>query len=385
MNTERLIAFTQELVRQASPAGQEEAAVKVAEAEMQALGFDQVRIDANGSAVGVINGGQSGPTLLFDAHCDTVGIAPGVSWKHDPFAAEIKEGFIYGRGSADMKGALAAIIYAAAEVERSQLAGRVVVSASVMEEVFEGGALQAVMTEFQPDFVVIGEATGLNLNRGGRGRAEIHLETIGRPSHSSAPHQGRNAVLDMMKVIRAIEGLSLPTDPLLGPAIMALTDIISDPYPGYSVIPSRCRVTYDRRLLPGETPETVLDSLTGLPAVTGIDLQARIAQAEHIAYTGAMLQATKFFPAWVLPETEPFVQAALQGLQAAGLRPELGAYRFCTNAAYSAGVAAVPTIGFGPATEADAHVVDERLEIESLIAAAAGYRGIIEATLGISE
>ncbi len=382
MNTERLIAFTQELVRQPSPAGEEEAVVKRVEAEMQALGFDRTWIDPNGTAVGIIEGAQPGPTLLFDAHCDTVGIAPGVPWSHDPFGAEIKAGAIYGRGSADMKGALAAILYAAASVERARLAGQVVVSASVLEEVFEGGALQTVMEEIKPDFVVIGEATGLDLNRGGRGRAEIQLETIGQPSHSSAPHQGRNAVLEMMTVIRAVEGLSLPTDPLLGPAIMALTDIISDPYPGYSVIPSRCRVTYDRRLLPGETPEAVLNSLSELPELAGIDLRAGIAEADHSTYTGRSLHATKFFPAWILPETEPFVQTALQGLRAAGLEPQFGAYRFCTNAAYSAGVAGVPTIGFGPATEADAHVIDEHLEIESLIAAAAGYRGIIEATLG---
>jgi acetylornithine deacetylase/succinyl-diaminopimelate desuccinylase-like protein len=65
------------------------------------------------------------------------------------------------------------------------------------------------------------------------------------------------------------------------------------------------------------------------------------------------------------------------------LSPEFGAYRFCTNAAYSAGIAGVPTIGFGPATEADAHVVDEQLSLDSLIAAAKGYRGIIEATIGV--
>jgi acetylornithine deacetylase/succinyl-diaminopimelate desuccinylase-like protein len=237
------------------------------------------------------------------------------------------------------------------------------------------------MEELKPDLVIIGEATGLNLNRGGRGRAEIQLETIGRPAHSSAPHQGRNAVLDMVQVIQAVEGMTLPTHPLLGPAIMALTDIISEPYPGYSVIPSRCRVTYDRRLLAGETADEVLGSITGLPGLAGLTLNARLTEGEHQTYTGATVRGTKFFPAWLFPELEPFVQQALQGLRAAGLSPDIGAYRFCTNAAYSAGVAGVPTIGFGPATEADAHIVDEQLKIKELVAAAAGYRGIIEATL----
>ena len=208
-------------------------------------------------------------------------------WQHDPFGAEIEDGFIYGRGAADMKGALAAMIHAAAGVDRSRLRGRVLVTATVMEENLEGAALKAVMDAIPPDFVVIGEATELRLVRGGRGRAEIHLETIGRPAHSSTPHLGRNAVLDMLPVIQAIAKLPLPVDPFLGPGVLALTDIISDPYPAYSVIPSRCRVTYDRRLLAGETAEGVLGEITGLPGLSEIELRATIAQGEHKTYTGA--------------------------------------------------------------------------------------------------
>ena len=349
---------------------------------MRAVGFDAFWRDDVGNAVGVIMGAEPGPTLLLDSHCDTVGIAPGVPWQHDPFGAEIEDGFIYGRGAADMKGALAAMIHAAAGVERSKLRGRLLVTATVMEENLEGAALKAVMDAIPPDFVVIGEATELRLVRGGRGRAEIHLETIGRPAHSSTPHLGRNAVLDMLPVIQAIAVLPLPVDPFLGPGVLALTDIISDPYPAYSVIPSRCRVTYDRRLLAGETEADVLGAMTGLQGLEGIELRAAIAQGEHETYTGAVLRGPKFLPAWLLAETDPFVQAALRGLRAAGLDPAFGAYRFCTNAAYSAGTAGVPTVGFGPGREADAHVIDERLAIEDLLAAARGYRGMIEAVLG---
>jgi acetylornithine deacetylase/succinyl-diaminopimelate desuccinylase-like protein len=209
----------------------------------------------------------------------------------------------------------------------------------------------------------------------------VHLATIGRPAHSSSPQLGRNAVLDMMKVIAAIETLELPTEPLMGPAIMALTDIISEPYPGYSVIPSLCRATYDRRLLPGETPADVLAAITDHPAVQGVQLEAKIAAGEHNAYTGTLLQADKFFPAWIFPEDHFFVERSLAGLSAAGLHPKISAYRFCTNGAYSAGIAGVPTVGFGPAKESDAHVVDERLLLSDLSAAAQGYQGIIEAVV----
>jgi putative selenium metabolism hydrolase len=381
MNRERLVEFTRDLVRLRSLSGAEGAVARRVQDEMAALGFDRVWQDARGSVVGVIEGRAPGKTLLFDAHTDTVGISPGVPWQHEPFGAEVAGDALYGRGAADMKGALAAMVHAAASVDRAQLRGRVVVSASTLEEVLEGVALEAVMRETPPDFVVIGEATDLNLSRGGRGRAEIHLTTVGRPAHSSSPHLGRNAVLDMMRVIAAVEQIVLPSDPVLGPALLALTDIISDPYPGHSVIPSICKATYDRRLLVGETAESVLGAITMRPEVQGIELRAEIGVGEYTAFTGAALRCEKFFPAWLLPEDDVFVARALAGLQSAGLRPTTGAYRFCTNAAYSAGIAHIPTVGFGPATEADAHVVDERLRLSELLAAARGYRGIIDAVL----
>ena len=377
----RLIEFTRDLIRIPSLSGQEEAVAHRIKAEMRALHFDRVWVDAYGSVVGIVDGAQPGKTLLFDAHTDTVGISPGVPWQHEPFGAVIDGDTIYGRGGADMKGALAAMLYAAAHVDRASLHGRIVVSASTLEEVLEGVALKAVMDVTPPDFVVIGESTDLNLSRGGRGRAEVHLKTTGRPSHSSAPHLGRNAVLDMMKVIAAVEQIELPEDPFMGPAILALTDIISDPYPGHSVIPSICRATYDRRLLPGESAADVLGAITRQPGVQGIILHATIGVGEYKAYTGASLVCEKFFPAWLYPETDAYVAAALAGLHAAGIPAQTSAYRFCTNAAYSAGLAHVPTVGFGPATEADAHVIDERLRSDDLLAAARGYAGIIAAVL----
>jgi acetylornithine deacetylase/succinyl-diaminopimelate desuccinylase-like protein len=105
--------------------------------------------------------------MLLDAHCDTVSIAAGSRWTRDPYAAEIDGDGLYGRGAADMKGALAATVHTAASVDRSRLAGRVAVSATVMEEVMEGASLRMVMEAVTPDYVVIGEATDLNLNRDG--------------------------------------------------------------------------------------------------------------------------------------------------------------------------------------------------------------------------
>lgn len=381
MDQQRLVEFTQALVRLPSLSGQEQQVAARVEEEMRALGYDGVEVDANGSVVGVIQGASAGPTLLLDAHTDTVTISPGAPWQHEPFGAQIDDGALYGRGAADMKGALAAMVHAAAATDRSRLRGRVVVSASTLEEVMEGVALQAVMAAWPPDMVIIGEATDLKLVHGGRGRAELHLTTTGKPSHSSTPHLGRNAVLDMVRAIDAIGTLELGEDPVVGPAILALTDMSSQPYPGNSVIPSICKATYDRRLLPGETAEGVVAEITGLAGVQGLPLDVRIGDGRYTAWTGAVLSAHKFFPAWVLDANHPVVARARAALTQAGQSPVLSAYHFCTNAAYTAGVAAVPTIGYGPATEADAHMIDERLRLEDLFAAAAGYGALIAGLL----
>jgi putative selenium metabolism hydrolase len=382
MNKEQLVRFAQALVQRRSLSCQERAVALRVQEEMQALGFDEVSMDPYGSVVGVIKGEEPGKTLLFDAHTDTVDVTGGVPWSRDPFSGDVEGGTLHGRGSADMKGALAAIVYAAASVDRSKIKGRIVVSASPMEEVLEGVALQKVMEAFPPDFVVIGEATELNLAIGGRGRAELHLETVGVPTHSSAPHLGRNAVLDMMMVVAGMETVDLPSEPLMGPAILALTEISSTPFPANSVIPSLCKTTYDRRLLPGETREEVLGAIRDLPLIQGLKMNLDIVVGEYTTFTGQTLLKEKFFPAWLFPEDDWLVQRALEGLTGVGLDPDLRAYQFCTNAAYSAGEAGVPTVGFGPATEWDAHVADECLPLEELEGALKGYQGIIEAVLG---
>jgi putative selenium metabolism hydrolase len=381
MSDQAMIAFIQALIRQPSESGHEGPVVQLVQNEMRRLGFDEVWQDTDGNAIGRIRGARRGPSILLDAHCDTVGIAPGVPWVHDPFGGVIQDGWMYGRGIADMKGALGAMVYGAARANRARLVGDVLVTASVMEENLEGAALRTVMNSVKPSYVIIGEATELNLARGGRGRAEILLETVGLPAHSSSPHLGKNAVHDMIRIIGGMERLPVHEHSFLGPTVQALTDIISAPYPGFSVIPSRCRVTYDRRLLPGETPESVLAEIRGVPEAEGIELNAQIAQGEFETWAGAHFSGPKFLPAWLLDEEAPFVQSALAGLRSANLSPKLGAYRFCTNAAYSAGTAHVPTVGFGPGQEADAHVIDERVKVADLVTAAAGYRAIIEATM----
>jgi putative selenium metabolism hydrolase len=254
--------------------------------------------------------------------------------------------------------------------------GTVYVSGSVCEELVEGPGLGRVIEQVRPDYVVIGESTSLGLYIGQRGRGEVVVETLGVPAHSSTPHLGENAVRKMAALLGLLDTIALPQDPLLGSALLELTDIISRPYPGISVVPDLCRATFDRRLLVGETPESVLSGLEAVIAGAGGGLRARVALAEarFRTYTGYEVAVPKFAPAWKTPEDHLLVQAARRGLARAGLPVRLGAYGFCTNGSYSAGKYGIPTIGFGPGNESEAHTVDEFVDLESLFAAVEGYR-----------
>ncbi len=386
-----LIAFTQDLVRQRTLSGQEEPVVRLIEARMRALGFDEVRVDEWGSVVGRVRGTRPGTahSILFDAHIDTVDVSSPERWTRSPFGGQLVNGRIYGRGASDMKGSAAAMVYAAASLipEKARLAGEIFISASVAEEIIEGVALGKVMDPVRPDWVVIGESTELNVNRGQRGRGEVELTTVGRPAHSSNPQVGINAAKKMVRLLAEIEKLPLPKSDFLGPALLELTDIKSTPYPGFSVIPDRCKVTFDRRLLVGEGEETVLapirETIERLRA-SDPDLQAeaRIAVSDLTTYTGRTLQFKKFAPAWEFPEGAPLVQGALRALRRIGLQPAVRRYSFCTNGSYSASVAGIPTIGFGPSREDQAHVIDEYIEVEQLVWAGKGFAAIAQEMLG---
>jgi len=372
---EAMIHFLKALVRTESLPGQEKKAIDLAAAEMTRLGYDNIAIDDYGNLSGVVNGAHAGPTLLLDAHVDTVGVAPGVPWQYEPFGAVIQDGRMYGRGTTDMKGPLAAILYAVAAIDPAGLKGRIVYSVSVMEEVIEGYLLEPVISKYTPDMVIIGEPSDMKLILGGRGRAEILFTATGRPAHSSLPEQGINAVHLMTAAIKEIEAAPLPDHPEIGPAVMALTDIISQPYPGHSMIPSICRATYDRRTLPGETEEQILGTFNGLAALERI--QTEIATAKYTTYTGKEMTVLKFFPAWYLEKEHDLARMAASGLRACGVANGFGTWPFNTNATYTAGIKGIPTIGFGPSKEKLAHIVDEYIDLDELRAATRGYLRII--------
>ena len=355
--------------------------------------FDDYYVDKYGSITGRIKGKKPGKKILLDSHIDVVEADNRKKWIYDPFSGEIVDDKVYGRGASDMKGALSAMIYAAskfAEDTNRDFEGEIYVTGVVHEECFEGVAARAISDRVKPDYVIIGEASELNLKIGQRGRAEIQIETFGVPAHSANPHAGKNAILNMNRIINKINELELDKHEHLGEGILILTDIISSPYPGKSVIPHYCKATYDRRLVVGETKESVLEPIINIinilkNEIDGFDAKVSYAQGEEKCYTGEVIKDERYFPAWIFDEQEEFVQKCATALEKIGFDFNISYYPFCTNGSHYAGEANYKTIGFGPSKDDIAHTINEYIEISQLEKSVKGYCSIIDELLTNDE
>lgn len=383
-----VVNVCQKLIQAKSYSGEEGEVVQVIKGIMNQIGFDEIHVDRYGNIIGILKGNESGPTQVFDAHIDTVPVVDSSIWKHGPYSAEIEDGKIYGRGTSDMKGALASMLAAVhffKKAHGNKFKGRICVAGVVHEECFEGVAAREISTFLQPDYVIIGEASALNLKHGQRGRAEIVIESFGKPAHSANPHKGINAVYHMAEIINQVKKMVPCEDEILGKGILALTDIKSSPYPGASVVPDYCKTTWDRRLLVGETKSSVLAPIQAiLDEVKNRDATVRatvrLAKEEVLCYTGQLIGDERFFPAWYYDKNEDFVDNVFKNLLKCGFESKLTHYDFCTNGSHYAGEARCKTIGFGPSEEFIAHTIDEYIEIDQLQKAVLGYT-IIMSTL----
>lgn len=386
---EELISFTQKMIQAKSYSGHENLVVDEMKKFCEKHHFTDVHVDRYGNCICHIKGSKPGPKVLFDGHMDTVPVPDPTKWSHDPFGAEIVDGKMYGRGTSDMKGALSAMLAAAAyyaEDTKGDFAGDIYVAGVCHEECFEGVASREVSKYVKPDYVIIGESSQLNLKIGQRGRAEIVVETFGVPAHSASPQNGVNAVYKMCKLIEEIRKIVPPHQDRLGDGILELTDIKSSPYPGASVVPDYCRATFDRRLLVGETKESVLKPIQDVIdklAKEDPKFKAKVSYAvgKEKCWTGEDIESERFFPGWLYDEGETWIQDIYHEMKAIGLNPNITNYDFCTNGSHYAGEAGIKTIGLGPSLETLAHTINEYIEVDQLEKVIESYNGVMKALL----
>jgi acetylornithine deacetylase/succinyl-diaminopimelate desuccinylase-like protein len=300
-------------------------------------------------------------TILLAPHLDTVG-ADGTK-----FIPQRKDGRLYGRGACDTKGSVAAMLSALCELANAKsrpLETEIVFAGLIDEEHAQAGsrALVAQASRLQlaaergsrdgcATLAIIGEPTKLRVVTAHKGSLWLELETHGRAAHGAMPQLGKNAIHEMARIVDLLETdyaaqLRRRKHPLLGTATVNVGTISGGAQP--NIVPDRCKITVDRRTLPGETDAGV---------------QREIAAFLRAGKLSANISNSKLAPALPL-ETNPKLPLVRRFLKSAGQSKPLGVNFFCDAAVLSAG--GIPSVVFGPGDVAQAHTVDEWISLAEL-------------------
>ncbi len=311
-----------------------------------------------------------GEWLLGESHLDTVGV---VGMTVAPFGGELRDGKIFGRGTCDTKGSGAAMLWALREVRATGWARRNLgVLFTIDEEARMSGAA-SFAREVLPTWpgallgIVVGEPTGMKPVVAHNGVVRWTTVTQGVAAHSADPSKGRSAISAMVKVIAALEAEYLPTaqrtHPLTGAAAASINVIRGGTQ--VNIIPERCEIEVDRRLVPGETAAA---------ALADRDRVLEKLRAAHPEIVVEHLPSPYAVPP-VAPENNRAFHARLSRVfETAGVDPAPRGARYVTNASHYA-AAGVPVLVAGPGHLAQAHTKDEWLERAQLLRAVEVYCG----------
>ena len=195
----------------------------------------------------------------------------------------------------------------------------------------------------------------------------------GRVAHAAFPHLGRNALLDASRLLLERDRRIPPEDAQLGAALLVPTEAVTSPRPGISIVPDRCDLRFDRRLLVGEDRASVLAEMEDMFGHAGVVAHVSITADPVTTYTGVELTAERWLPAWRADGDQLLRRSAAAAIG----DDSVTAYRFCTNGSVTADLG-IPTIGYGPGDTELAHQPDEWIGIDQLERAARGYAALAQ-------
>ena len=376
-----MISFCQQMVQRPSLPGEEGEVAALVKGEMESLGYDEVWADDWGNVVGLLRGTGTGRSVMFNGHMDHVDPGHADEWPHPPFGGEMHDDRLWGRGVADMKAPLAAMVYAVGLLAQEGLRspGDVYVAAVVQEEVGGLGS-QRLAEALRTDLAVVGEATSNQLARGHRGRIELVVRVRGKSVHASVPEQGVNPHHVLARFIQGLESLTLVGDEVFGSSTVAPTLYLTDQQSS-NVLPGEARLHLDWRNVPGEGLEEVLAQLqplleTCLSEVRGSEGELTLHTRDLRTYTGRTAAFPAVFPSFGLPAENPLVRKGQRILERTLSRAvDVIFWRFATDGGHLM-EAGVPTIGFGPAEAKELHTVGESVSVPMLEEGLLGYTAL---------
>jgi succinyl-diaminopimelate desuccinylase len=311
-----------------------------------------------------VTGTATGPKTIYNGHMDVVPVGGG--WTRAPTGV-IEGDRLYGRGAADMKGGVAAMLYAGIVLKRmgSRHRGEVLLFFNVDEERTNLGMTQFLRARVDADFAIVGEPTSLDVCVGHRGCARYRLRTFGTPGHTAVTTEPDSAISKMTKLITALETEYAPMlarrrDAALGSASLVVSQIAGGTAP--NIVPDRCEIELDRRIVPEETRD-------GAHA----ELLAVLEQVAEREAFGFELDDYLFLPASTIDEDHELVREFRRS--SARFHPDVAVRTFgaTCEAPFFSVDRGIPTIIYGPGDLAQAHVPDEYVELHEVESACRTY------------
>lgn len=363
--------------RSENPGGTEDAAAEVARTVLIELGAspETIRGDAGRPSVVATIGAVDGPTLAWNGHLDTVPAGSLDTWSVDPFAGEVIDGRLIGRGACDMKGPIAAALAAVAAIRRAgvELRGALTFHLAADEELSGLHGTKVLLDRglLTQGAAIVGEPTDLHIGLAERGGAWITATAYGAAAHGSQPDRGVNAITSMARfLLRLPEVVPAAVHPLCGRATVNAAIIEGGSAP--NVVPDRCAVDIDRRILPGESdPEAVLAPFR----VLSEDLRREHPEVDVRSEIREWTEAAE------APGDSSIAEASRVATAAEGVAASDVGFTGITDARYYINDAAIPTVILGPGSLSVAHTADEWVAVEELVTAARIYARLIVGVL----
>ncbi len=320
-------------------------------------------LDERPNVIGILEGAQEAKSFVLEAHMDTV---KGDNMTIDPFSPRIKEGKMFGRGACDDKGSLVSMLLAMKLLKEKKISlkGRVYLAAVVDEEYKYKGVSHLLKKGFRADVGIVGEPTNLDIIIAHKGALRWRIVTKGVAFHSSEPEKGENAIYSMTQVINTLQKRLIPAykkrlHPLVDSPTLSVNIIQGGTQ--INIVPDRCFIEIDRRIIPGEDYKSVLKEVDGV--------------LNELRKKNPLLEIEREEPYVASPpmevdKNERVVEALFESIKDnIGSEPKIRGGKFDSDAGKFV-AQGIPTPVFGPGSTLQAHSKDEWVEIREVMQAA---------------